>query len=74
VEHAVEEVALEQRQQVYARQLQRLDDIEEKVNRISIPLSFAEELYGLRSHINFVRQRITTLAKEGSVMETSSPA
>jgi len=28
------------------------------VNHISIPLSYADALYGLRSHINFVRQRV----------------
>jgi TRAP transporter TAXI family solute receptor len=44
--------------------LRRLDDIEVRVNHISIPLSYADALYGLRSHINFVRQRVrATLAK-----------
>ncbi|QOY96548.1 ABC transporter substrate-binding protein [Massilia sp. UMI-21] len=38
--------------------LDRLDDIEERVNHISIPLAYAEELYRLRSHINFVRERV----------------
>ncbi len=38
--------------------LKRLDEIEELVNQISIPLAFADGLYGLRSHINFVRQRV----------------
>ena len=38
--------------------LGRLDDIEERVNHISIPLAYAEELYRLRSHINFVRERV----------------
>ena len=38
--------------------LKRLDDIEARVNQISIPLAFADALYGLRSHINFVRQRV----------------
>ncbi|RZA30902.1 MAG: TAXI family TRAP transporter solute-binding subunit [Lysobacteraceae bacterium] len=38
--------------------LRRLDDIEESVNHISIPLAYAEELYRLRSHINFVRERV----------------
>jgi len=28
------------------------------VNHISIQLSYADALYGLRSHINFVRQRV----------------
>jgi hypothetical protein len=35
-----------------------LNEIEDRVNQVSIPLSFADELYGLRSHINLVRQRI----------------
>ncbi|TFW09584.1 C4-dicarboxylate ABC transporter substrate-binding protein [Oxalobacteraceae bacterium OM1] len=61
VEQAIEEVPPERQSDVYAAQLQRLNDIEERVNRISIPLSFADELYGLRSHINFVRRRIAGL-------------
>jgi hypothetical protein len=61
VEQALDEVAPEQRQQVAQQQLKNLDEIEEKVNRISIPLSYAEELYGLRSHINFVRKRLQSL-------------
>jgi hypothetical protein len=28
---------------------------------MSIPLAFADNLYGLRSHINFVRQRVRTM-------------
>ena len=44
-----------------AELLQRLDDIEARVNRMSIPLAFADGLYGLRSHINFVRQRVLAL-------------
>jgi hypothetical protein len=52
-----------EREQICNRLLKRLDDIEELVNQISIPLAFADALYGLRSHINFVRQRVrATLA------------
>jgi TRAP transporter TAXI family solute receptor len=36
----------------------RLDHIEESVNRMKIPASFAGQFYGLREHIGFVRQRI----------------
>jgi TRAP-type uncharacterized transport system substrate-binding protein len=61
VEQAIEDVPREKRAAVYPLQLERLDLIEEKVNQISIPLSFAEELYGLRSHIHFVRKRVTGL-------------
>ena len=44
--------------EVRAGLLRRLDEIEQRVNHISIPLSYADALYGLRSHINFVRQRV----------------
>lgn len=45
-------------QEARADLLRRLDEIEQRVNHISIPLSYADALYGLRSHINFVRQRV----------------
>lgn len=61
VEQAIEDVPPQQRASVYQEQLRRLDDIEERANHVSIPLSFAEELYGLRSHINLVRKRILWL-------------
>jgi len=44
--------------EVRAGLLRRLDEIEQRVNHMSIPLSYADALYGLRSHINFVRQRV----------------
>jgi uncharacterized protein len=58
VEQELEGAQGEQREEVCKGLLQRLDDIEELVNQISIPLAFADGLYGLRSHINFVRQRV----------------
>jgi hypothetical protein len=63
VEQAIEDVPADKREQVRTAQLQRLNEIEEKVNQISIPLSFAEGLYGLRSHINFVRDRVLALTR-----------
>ena len=36
----------------------RLDEIEARVARISVPLSYADELYALRSHIQLVRRRL----------------
>ena len=36
----------------------RLDDIEQRVNRIKMPLPFADQFYVLREHINFVRLRL----------------
>lgn len=61
VEHAVEEANGESMEAVCAIQLQRLAAIEQTVNQLTIPLSFAEELYELRSHINFVRKRLMWL-------------
>ncbi len=62
VEQALEEVRKDappaHRLDVGKAQLARLNDIEDCVNQISVPLSFADDLYGLRSHIQFVRQRI----------------
>jgi TRAP-type uncharacterized transport system substrate-binding protein len=63
VEQAIEDVPEHRKPEVYPEQLKRLNEIEDRVNRISIPLSFAEELYGLRSHINFVRKRVMWLMK-----------
>ncbi len=37
--------------------LRRLDDIEAEVNRMKMPLAFADQFYVLRDHINFVRDR-----------------
>lgn len=60
--------------EVYEGLLKRLDEIEELVNQISIPLAFADGLYGLRSHINFVRTRVkNAMAMAAAVPATSKP-
>jgi TRAP-type uncharacterized transport system substrate-binding protein len=38
--------------------LQELADIERRVERINVPLSYAEELYSLRTHIHMVAERL----------------
>lgn len=38
--------------------LQRLDEIEASVNRMKMPLAFADQFYVLREHIGFVRERL----------------
>jgi len=58
--------------EVHEGLLKRLDEIEELVNQISIPLAFADGLYGLRSHINFVRTRVKN-AMAAAVPATSKP-
>ena len=42
--------------------LDRLDHIEEEVNRFKVPASFADQFYGLREHIQFVRGCLTSNA------------
>jgi TRAP-type uncharacterized transport system substrate-binding protein len=44
--------------------LEELDTIERKVEQVAVPLSYAEELYSLRSHINLVRSRLRPEARE----------
>jgi hypothetical protein len=39
---------------------QRLDEIEDAVDGIKTPLSFADQLYVLRQHVSMVRQRLAT--------------
>jgi TRAP-type uncharacterized transport system substrate-binding protein len=41
-----------------AELLQDLGVIEERVSNVSVPLSYADELYSLRSHIQMVRRRL----------------
>lgn len=62
VELAIEDVPPALSDKVYGEQLAKLNQIENRVNQVSVPLSFADELYGLRSHINFVRKRIGWLS------------
>ena len=38
--------------------LQKLDVIEEEVRKVSIPLSYSDELYNLRLHIDLVRKKL----------------
>jgi len=38
--------------------LRELDDIDARVGRINVPLSYADELYALRGHIQMVRRRV----------------
>jgi uncharacterized protein len=65
VEQAWENTPEEGRERARKDLLKRLDDIERRVNHISIPLAYADALYGLRSHVNFVRQRVLGGVPEG---------
>ena len=39
--------------------LARLDQIEESVNHMKMPLAFADQFYVLREHIGFVKARLS---------------
>ena len=41
-----------------AELIEDLDKLDAKAARITVPLSFADELYNLRSHIAMVRERL----------------
>jgi hypothetical protein len=43
--------------------LEELDEIDAQVGRVSVPLSHADELYALRSHIAMVRRRLAAAAR-----------
>ena len=47
-------------EEVAAKQAQ-VEDIEEAVNRIPIPLAFTNQLYDLRAHIDVVRRRLNAV-------------
>jgi hypothetical protein len=58
---ALSNSASENREQM----LKRLDDIENGVNNMKMPLTFADQFYVLREHIGFVRERLTKIAIKG---------
>lgn len=39
-------------------QLKRLDEMDDRINRLRVPLSFASEAYQLRAHVLMVRERL----------------
>ncbi|MDB6065966.1 MAG: hypothetical protein JWR26_2174 [Pedosphaera sp.] len=38
--------------------LSRMEDVEKSVGKMKVPASFGDQFYGLRGHINFVRERL----------------
>ncbi len=38
--------------------IRRLDDIERMIHRMKVPVSFADQFYVLRQHLDFVRSRL----------------
>jgi hypothetical protein len=62
---AIEEEAQERERP--ARELVRaLGELDDRVGHIAVPLSYTDELYALRSHINLVRRQIEAASGSGS--------
>ncbi|HWI15783.1 MAG TPA: TAXI family TRAP transporter solute-binding subunit [Burkholderiales bacterium] len=51
----------------------RLDEIEAAVNRIKVPVAYADQLYVLREHINFVRNRLCNTGAAAAVEKAPAP-
>ena len=51
-------------QQKYDEHLAKLDEIDVRVSHMKVPLDFSDYFYGLREHIQFVRQRLERLINE----------
>jgi hypothetical protein len=51
--------------------LAELDGIEEKVSNISVPLSYSEELYHLRMHIDLLRSKLKLMIEKKGLAEIS---
>ena len=60
----------EERQQI----LKRLDRIDDSVNRLKTPLSFADQLYVLRQHISWVQHRLQPGSAPGTGEPHTGPA
>ncbi len=53
--------------------LKELADIEESVEHVSVPLSYADELYALRSHIHMVRKRLLGTEPDSGRLSDKGP-
>ncbi len=54
--------------------LSRLGEIERKVSHMKLPASYADQYYGLRGDIEFVRSLLTTNASTSSAEATPTPS
>ena len=55
----VREMTPAKRDEIY----QRLDEIEKAVKHMKVPASFADQFYGLRGHIDYVREKLANLSQ-----------
>ncbi|MDQ0074132.1 TRAP transporter TAXI family solute receptor [Variovorax boronicumulans] len=54
--------------------LKELDDLDRVVNKVAVPLSYADELYALRNNIYAVRKRVLAGTAKGEAASTEAPA
>ena len=66
IEQSLEESGADATEAVRKELLGRLDGLEDRVNHISVPLAYADELYRLRSHIHLVRERVRGVHEDQS--------
>ena len=64
IEQSLEESGADAGESVRQDLLRRLNGLEDRVNHISVPLAYADELYRLRSHIHLVRERVRGVHEE----------
>ena len=63
------EYEMEEPQADLASIRKELSELAHKVERVSVPLSYADELYALRSHIQGVLQKLELLERTGRAPE-----
>ncbi|MGJ7605418.1 TAXI family TRAP transporter solute-binding subunit [Variovorax sp. LT1R20] len=53
--------------------LKELDELDRVVNKVAVPLSYADELYALRNNIYAVRKRVLAGSAKGDAASTQAP-
>ena len=53
--------------------LDQLNTLEQQIAQVGVPLSYMEEYYNLRLHLNLVRQRVDSLVEKESSSATNGP-
>jgi TRAP transporter TAXI family solute receptor len=53
--------------------LERIDRMQREVGRVGVPLSYADQLYHLRLHIDFLRQRVEALQASEATSSIAPP-
>jgi len=61
LKHLESEISEDPRTERAADYRTRLDQIEDSVNKVSVPVAFYDEVYTLREHIDYVRKKIAQL-------------